>query len=339
MSGDHRPDERQSAELVPLYAEHWRRAPFEEISDRCTSAVAGCAALRSLSYFNNGVVDFVIRPADAPPLPGGRELDLPIDVESRPGHQLVLSMETFDKALGPLLTGALMRTVVATPTGGLYCGRVKEQQHIVGITLRGDGVDAMDRTLNELVTDIRVHVLNRSAENPGGVPEQPYHSPDGSQELHFTAGSRVDEPLVARLRGLWQRHLNPVDLQYLAYYENWHLACVGDAFDDTRIGKRFLNIKPSARRRKYRDVADQLRDDIARLRDMLQLVSREPMNRLVLDVEEGAVYFHWLPGGRSGDFLCGVTLDQHEVGNAERRLREVLSELPRKVPRPRSVRW
>ncbi|MGX2998229.1 hypothetical protein JNUCC64_28850 [Streptomyces sp. JNUCC 64] len=339
MSGEHLPDPDGSAALDPLYAEHWSRAPFAEISDRCERAVARTGALRSLSHFSNGVVDFVVRPADAPPLPGGRELDLPIDVESRPGQQLVMGVETFDKALGPLLTGALMRTVVATPSGGLYCGRVKEQQHVVGITLRGDGVEEMDRTLNDLVTDIRVHVLNRSAENPGGIVDQPYHVPDGSQEPHFTAGTRVDERLVARLRGIWGRHLNPVDLQYLAYYENWQLSCVGDTFEDPRIGKRFLNIQPSARRRKYRDLADRLRDDIARLRDMLQLVSREAMNRLVLDVEEGAVYFHWLPGGRGGDFVCGVTLDQHEVGNAERRLGELLSELPRKAPRPRSGRW
>ncbi|WP_445399808.1 hypothetical protein ACSMX9_03260 [Streptomyces sp. LE64] len=339
MSAEHGPGERESAVLDPLYAEHWDRAPFAEVSERCERTVAGCPALRSLSYFNNGIVDFVVRPAGARPLPGGRESDLPIDVESRPGNQLVLSMETFDKALAPLLTGSLMRMVVATPSGGLYCGRVKEQQHLVGVSLRGDGVAPMDRALNDLVTDIRVHVLSRSAENPGGIPDQPYHTPDGTVEPHFTAGARVDEPMVARLRGIWGRHLNPVDLQYLGYYEDWRLTCVGDAFDDPRIGKRFLNIKPAARRRKYRDLADRLRDDIARLRDMLLLVSQEPMDRLVLDVEEGCVFFHWLPGGRGGDFVCGVTLDQHEVGNAERRLRELVSELPRRAPRPRSGRW
>ncbi|MEU0690604.1 hypothetical protein [Streptomyces uncialis] len=337
MSGDMRPDQERLIAIDRLYAEHWSAQRFGLINELCEQVAATCPDLRSLSHFSNGVVDFSLRPAGVAPLPGGRAGDLEIEREGRSGAQLVLSMQQFEKTLDPLLTGALMRMVVETPTGGLYCGRVKAAQHIVGVTLDGAGVPPMDEALNALITDIRVDLLSLSEEHPGGL-DKPYHRLSGGERLHFTAGRQMDEPQVARLRGIWHRFLNPVDLQYAALFTNWNLVCVGDAFEDPTIGVRFLNIDPATRRRKYRDTADQLRDTIAQLRNLLQPVSREPMTRLVLDVQEGAIYFHWLPNGHNGDFVCGVTLDQHQVDNAERRMRELLTELPQPIPRPRSRR-
>jgi hypothetical protein len=46
----------------------------------------------------------------------------------------------------------------------------------------------------------------------------------------------------------------------------------------------------------------------------------------VLDVQEGAVYIHWLDS-RRGDFLLGVTLDQPMVDRAERRLRALVERV------------
>lgn len=336
MTGDIPADRRPTASPVLLHAEHWNTKVQEDISELCQRHVAECPAIRSVAHYSNGVLDFVVHAADAEPLLGGPLMDRRIDAEGRPGHQLVRCVQDFDRSLTALRTGELMRTVVATPSAAMYCGRVKADQHLVGITLEGDGIEPMDDRLNTLVTQIR-SLMNLPNEYPGGADVE-YVAPEGTEGLQFLIGRVVDEQAQARLRGIWHRHLNHTDLQYLAYYRSWELICVGDAFDTPRLGLHFLATEPSSRRRKYRDIAGGLRTDIARLRDTLQPVSHNPINRLVLDVQEGAVYIHWVSEGRHGDFLLGVTLDQHQVGNAERRLREVVNELPPPPPRRRSAR-
>ncbi|MEU5402323.1 hypothetical protein ABZ348_23845 [Streptomyces sp. NPDC005963] len=333
MTDDIPADRRPPDAPVALHAEHWNTKVQEDISELCQRHVTECPSIRSVAHYSNGILDFVVHVHDAEPLRGGLLVDHRIDAEGRPGHQLVRCVQDIDRSLAPLRTGELMRTVVGTPTGALYCGRVKADQHLVGITVDGDGIDAMDGQLNKLVTEMRI-LMNLPNEYLGGL-ELPYLVPDGTEGLQFLTGHTVDEPSEARLRGLWHRFVNHTDLQYLAYYRGWELICVGDAFDSPHLGLRFLAIEPDSRRRKYRDIAGGLRTDIARLRDALHSITRDPIDRLVLDVQEGAVYIHWLPGGRSGDFLLGVTLDQHQVGNAERRLREVLNELPPPSPRSR----
>jgi hypothetical protein len=319
--------------VVPelLKEPHWDDSKLSSTSDRCQAEFVASGRLRSIAHFSNQILDFVIRPSGAGLQRPEHDEDAINEEEGRPGGQLVLCFEDFDQALRQLNTGELMRTIVATPSGSLYCARVKQALHLVGITHAPDGVDDLDTTMNRLVTMVRDEVHNLPDERLGG--DRRWHlsavPPITEHQFAFEVGlTALESPhLETRLRSLWPRFVNCEDLHYAALYRDWSLVCVGDAFDDDRISPRFMNIEPPRRRSLYRDIAHRLRADIARLRDVLHPVTADPINRLVLDVQEGSVYIHWLGTG-TGDFILGVTLNQILVHAAEQRLRGLIAELP-----------
>lgn len=319
------------AEPELLKEPHWddsERSP----SDVCVAEFAATHGLRSIAHFSNRFLDFVVRPHGVgrqSPDYGDDEIS---EAEGRTGGELVQCFEDFDLALRPTKTGELMRMVVAAPEGcGLYCGRIKLGLHLVGITRESGGADHLDFTMNRIITQIRDEFYRLPDEHLGGdrrLSMRPVPSDDGDafsfdlarEELKGTA-------MEVRLNSLWAGFVNYVDLQYAALYRDWSLVCVGDAFDHRKLGPQFRNIEPGARRALYRDVAQRLRTDIARLRDIMLPVTTAPIDRLVLDVQEGAVYIHWL-GRRTGDFIVGVTMNQELVHVAEQRLRMLAGELP-----------
>jgi hypothetical protein len=310
---------------------HWDDSKLGSTSARCMEEFVESGRLRSITHFSNGILDFVIRPEGSGLRAPEYDEDAINEDEGRPGGQFVLSFEDLDHALRQLNTGELMRMVVATPSGSLYCGRVKLRLHLVGITEEPDGADDLDIAMNRLVTRVRAEVHDLADEHLGGTRNlaRPPVAPMSEDRFAFEVGLRAidgprNEPM---LRGLWPRFVNFDDLHYAALYHDWSLVCVGDAFDDARMSPRFMNIEPNRRRALYRDVAHRLRSDIARLRDILRPVTVDPINRLALDVQEGAIYIHWLGSG-TGDFILGVTLNQILVDAAEQRLRRLIAELP-----------
>lgn len=326
--GKPRSDEA-SPETDLLTEDHWE-AEDQGISRFCREAVADHpAALRSVAHYSNGTLDFVVRPHDSAPLPAPRaDRADALTSEGRPGRHLVVCSDDFNRSLQPFGTGELMRVVVGTTAGGMYCARIRAGQHLVGFTLSGDRVPELDRTLNQVVQQIRTTVHHLSDEHLGGdlglaLPE--VGTPDAP---HFEVGLAVERTdAEASLRLLWRRFVNPVDLQYAAYYRDWSLVCAGDAFDDRSLRVRLMNMTARMRRAMYRDLADRLRTDITRLRHALRPVAQAPIDRLVLDVQEGAVYIHWLGHG-TGTFVLAVTVDQPRVEDAENRLRGLLTALP-----------
>lgn len=322
-----------SAEVELLAEEHWRTKD-DSITRPCRNAVERRpAALRSVSHFSRGAHDFVVRPLDASPLAAVRGAESePVDVESRPGRHLVLCVEDLDRSLQGLGTGELMRVVVGTASGGMFCGRIRVGQYLVGLTLSGDRLAELDNALSNLVLDIRRNVYHLPNEHLGGERGGSLPRMADGEGLHFETGLSVDDAgLEDGLRDVWQHHVNPVDLQYAACFRDWAMVCTGDAFDDPGLSPRFLGTATQVRRAMYRDVASRLRSDIARLRHALHPVTREPIDRLVLDVQEGAVYIHWLGRG-PGTFLLGVTVDQLRVEDAEKRLTALLSRLRPLLP-------
>jgi len=325
--------EPRSADASPatdlLTEDHWE-AEDRGITRFCREAVAGHpAALRSVAHYSNGTLDFVVRPHGSAPLAAPRSQPAdPLTSEGRPGRHLVVCTDDFNSSLKPFHTGELMRVVVGTTAGGMYCARIRAGQHLVGVTVSGERVDELDRTLNRVVQRIRtVHNLpneNLGGDDPGLVlPEV-----GASDAPHFEVGLTVEgTDAEARLRALWHRFVNPADLQYAAYYREWSPVCAGDAFEDSSLRVRLMNITARTRRAMYRDLADRLRSDITRLRHALRPVTQAPIDRLVLDVQEGAVFIHWLGHG-TGTFVLAVTVEQPRVEDAENRLRGLLSELP-----------
>ncbi|NUT42326.1 MAG: hypothetical protein HOV86_20300, partial [Thermoactinospora sp.] len=94
-----------------------------------------------------------------------------------------------------------------------------------------------------------------------------------------------------------------------------------DAFPD--LGKWFSNTARETRRETIQQLGGTLRQELAHLCHALRLVMTGSVERLVLDIQEGALYV-LAPAGTDDGLLVGLTFDQYEVDRAERRLRGLL---------------
>ncbi|MBO1330020.1 hypothetical protein [Streptomyces sp. VRA16 Mangrove soil] len=311
---------------------HWLPERHGTITELCEAAAEATPQLRSVSHYSNGILDFVVCRTERSPLSsavaesGGDAQD-----EALPGSRLLLCTEDLDARLHRLRTGDLMRTVVAGPAGGLWGGRVKPGEYLAAVADASADVAAMDRTMNALASRIRSEVHDLPPELLGGEELRNFEAPRPSAQLRIDLGTGADQngAYEQRLRSLWGAHLSVTDLQYAAFYRDLTLVCVGDVFEDEFLGPRFMDVGIRARRTAYQDLTRTLRGHLARLADALEMVgapggTRPPMNRLVLDVQEGAVYFLW-PSPR--EFVIGVTLNQTRVGQAEARLRALAGAL------------
>lgn len=314
---------------------HWTPERHGRITRLCEETIAASPRIRSLSHYSNGILDFVVCRADRAPLSsmvadaGDERQD-----ESLPGSRLLLCTQDIGALLRPLRTGELMRTVVANARGGLWGGRVKPGEYLAALTDTPEGVDAMDTAMNRLVTRIRTDVHRLPDELPGGDPvaKPGLTSLDAgcvAPRVDFGTAAAPDSLYEQRLRALWLSHVNTSDLQYAGYYRDWTLVCAGDVFDSPELGPRFIDVSVRNRRSAYRDLSRGLRGHLVRLVDALHLVApveraRPAVERLVLDVQEGAVCVTWTS---PREFLVGVTLDQTQVGNTDARLRRLAGAL------------
>ncbi|MEV6582941.1 hypothetical protein AB0M92_32810 [Streptomyces sp. NPDC051582] len=315
-----------------LTEHHWAPERHGRITSLCDEAVSSTPGIRSLSHFGNGILDFVICRTDRRPL-GALIGDLGDegDEESLPGSRLLLSAQDVGVLLQPLGTGELMRTVVANREGCLWGGRVKPGEYLVAVTDTADDAEAVDTSMNALVTRIRTEVHRLSDELPGGDPAarpgrlSPVDGARTALRVDFGTAATPEPAYEERLRALWLGHVNTVDLQYAAYYRDWTLVCAGDVFESDDLGPKFLSVSVRTRRTAYRELSRSLRGHLIRLADALSLVApaqagRAAVERLVLDVQEGAIYLVWTS---SREFLVGVTLDQTQVANADAQLQRL----------------
>ncbi|MFF4105315.1 hypothetical protein [Streptomyces sp. NPDC001903] len=314
-----------------LTEHHWAPERHGRITSLCEEAVASTPGIRSLSHFGNGILDFVICRAERSPLgamigdPGDER-----DEESLSGSRLLLSAQDVGVLLQPLGTGELMRTVVANRGGSLWGGRVKPGEYLAAVADTADSTDAMDTAMNALVTRIRTEVHRLSDELPGGDPaaKPGLSSVDGGRtplRVDFGTAATPEPAYEERLRALWLGHVNTTDLQYAAYYRDWTLVCAGDVFESDDLGPKFLSVSVRTRRSAYRELSRSLRGHLIRLADALGLVAPAQaglpaVERLILDVQEGAVYLVWIS---PREFLVGVTLDQTQVANADAQLQRL----------------
>lgn len=317
-----------------LKESHWTAKRHGRITALCEAAVAETPAIRSLSHYSNGILDFAVLQLGKAPLSSlVTEAGDEGQNEALPGSRLLLCTQDLGNVLRPLGTGDLMRTVVANARGGLWGGRARPGEFLAAVTDTPEGVPAMDAAMNRLVARIRDEVHSLPDELLGGDPAAKPHlrtgaGPDGPQ-IDFGTAAVADTAYEERLRGLWRTHVNTTDLHYAGYYRDWTLVCVGDVFDADDLGPRFMDVSVRTRRTAYRDLSRSLRGHLVRLTDALGLVAppvtgRAPVDRLVLDVQEGAVYVHWTSPRA---FVLGVTLDQRQVDNAERRLQGLAQAL------------
>ena len=284
-----------------------RRAPHAESSESgYDPLIEACAAVFKLggadylAHFGNGLFNFSL----------SRDLAASADAASAyelSSRQLVILAERYDRLLQGLRMGDLIRIVVASPDRALVCCRIRPGQYLVGVSA---SADPLDRRVCEAATATRA-IYHLPDEMMGGQLDLPLDDDLTPVLLH-----REGDPPES-----FVRHVNAQDLHYAGCFHETGPPAVVDAFPD--LGKWFSNTARETRRELVEQLGGMLRQELAHLCHALRLVMTGSVERLVLDVQEGALYVLAPPSAGDG-LLVGLTFDQYEVNRAERRLRLLL---------------
>ncbi|MFJ6675559.1 hypothetical protein ACIQMJ_31015 [Actinosynnema sp. NPDC091369] len=314
-------------ELHEERAEHVGRE-FELARQACREAVEASPALHYLAHYSNGVFDFGVDAlGDAGPapdaLPGGtRREEL-----KRLGRHLTFQVATLDRALQEVRTGRLIRTVLHTEEGALFCDSVVPTEHVVGLVLDHAGagplfghpaVDEADRAVAGLATRLRGQ-LSLGSLNPGGWDSAEDVVPlpvEQDVRAHVTAG---EGPLTACLAAVRAQ-----DLHLVAHVAGGEVRSMVDCLGDPSLAPFFRQVTVDVRRRFYHGFVQELGALATKLNRAVSPVVGGLMARLVLDVEMGAIYYYRL---RAGEYLVGVTIDQARVRAADDRMSALAEEL------------
>ena len=117
------------------------------------------------------------------------------------------------------------------------------------------------------------------------------------------------------MAALCRAAVNPVGLQYVAHFRDTALLSSTDRFDEKSLSHLFVRISPEARRRMYAELGAQVPARAVDLSQAVRTLLPSTLERVVLDVEQGAIFIHHLIGE---EFLLGVTLSQNRVATADR---------------------
>ncbi|MEV1117320.1 hypothetical protein AB0I91_19795 [Actinosynnema sp. NPDC049800] len=301
---------------------------FDLARQACRAAIAETPALHYLAHYSSGVFDFGVDALGDPPpapdaLPGGtRREEL-----KRLGRHLTFQVATLDRALQEVRTGRLIRTVLHTEEGALFCDSVVPTEHVVGLVLDHAGagplfghpaVDEADRAVAGLATRLRAQ-LSLGSLNPGGWESSADVAPLPVREVvspHVTAG---EGPLTACLAAV-----RPEDLHLVAHVVGGEVRAMVDCLGDPSLAPFFKQVTVEARRRFYHGFVQELGALTTKLNRAVSPVVGGLMARLVLDVEMGAIYHYRL---RAGEYLVGVTIDQSRVRAADDRMSALAAEL------------
>ncbi|ONI89233.1 hypothetical protein ALI22I_17220 [Saccharothrix sp. ALI-22-I] len=298
----------------------------------CRAAIEQTPALHYLAHYSSGVFDFGIDalgdPVPAPDalpdaLPGGtRREEL-----KRLGRHLTFQVAALDRSLQEVRTGRLIRTVLHTEEGALFCDSVVPTEHVVGLVLDHAGagplfghpaVDEADRAVAGLATRLRAQ-LSLGSLNPGGWESAQDVTPlpvDVEAEPHVTAG---EGPLTACLAAVRAQ-----DLHLVAHVVGGEVRAMVDCLGDPSLAPFFKQITVDARRRFYHGFVQELGALTTKLNRAVSPVVGGLMERLVLDVEMGSIYYYRLS---AGEYLAGVTIDQSRVRAADDRMSALAVEL------------
>ncbi len=306
------------------------------------ATMAGGSGLDYLAHYSSGVFDYSVDLLGDPPrheeaLPGSTHRD----ELQRLGRSLSFAVSTLDRTLQEARTGGLIRTVLHTERGAAFCCSVVPKQDLVGIVLdtaapaggsgnSGNDVDdgylshaavvsSADRAVSALATRLREQVRLPSA-NPGGwasvvpvgaLPE------DGPSVAPFTCEMTEQSGASDALMAACRDAVRPTDLQLVAYCLPGEVVFTADCLDDRSLAPFFTQIAVGARRRFYQRLSEDLCALAARFSRATSTALGGLLLRMVLDVEQGAIYYYRL---KAGDYLVGVTVDQSRVSAADDRM-------------------
>jgi hypothetical protein len=140
---------------------------------------------------------------------------------------------------------------------------------------------------------------------------------DGTNACIWRSESFGSRPGVDVIIELCKKHLSPTDLHFVAYYTAAG-ECVFyvDVLDDDLMDHYDVDDTPE-RRRQYELQGRHIRYLTGKLDKRLRPLESGILVRVVLDVQKGAIFYYNL---ETDGFLIGVTLDQGQVDQADRKL-------------------
>lgn len=286
----------------------------------CEQAVTSTVGLHHLAYYTDRVLDFALDVlADrGSARPGLRRL----------GRQLCGEFELLDDRLRHAHTGALVRTVLRTDDVEVVCDPVVRAQYVVGVTYTDehdyiDESNQVDRSLARLVGRLRDQV-GLASRNPGGYETDARAAPSTDDRRIAPHVDRRGDALPATVEQACLAALNPHGLHLVGCLVDDEVVFLADILEHSALALYFGGpVTPAYRREFYRELSGQLADIRTRLARVGASTLRGQLKRVVLDVEQGAVYYLRVD---SRLHLVGMTLHQPRVRQVDLRLAELATE-------------
>jgi hypothetical protein len=247
---------------------------------------------------------------------GGAEQSVRRQWFARLGRQLHYILGRMDHVLRSVDSGRLIRSVLQFGDGAVFHYYFRTDDYLTGVSLGADTADAGDRAMADLVGAFR-REIGLPLMNPGGfetespAPE-PERRPGSKEPLRVREGDwgTPDPPAFAHCADA----VTTEGLHYAGYFAPGTGRFSADVFDDPALSRFFGGLTRDERRTRYSELGERLHYVVARLNQSLRAVMPGRLTRVVLDVEEGALFY----ADRSdGHFLLGVTLDQSQTAWAD----------------------
>ncbi|GAA3039519.1 hypothetical protein [Actinokineospora globicatena] len=237
----------------------------------------------------------------------------------RLGVHLAVAWRGLDRDLQPLRTGRLIRTVLDAEAGAVFCETVRPGRHVIGTVASATSAADRERADAALTTVVdHLRTADRlPTQNPGAFTDEGPEIPSTAERvLHTTGPSDLLAPLLPAIR---------LDgLHAIAYYTRGTQLATADCFDSPHLAQFHHLATPTDRRALY----TTLGHDLAALATHLNQATAEalggPLHRIVLDVQQGAIYYRRLPRQH---YLVGLTLDQTQVRQADHQMHALAHHL------------
>ena len=139
---------------VDVHEEPYANDRYPYLRALCSSALRQTPLIGHIALYTAGFCDFTVDVLDDQVSADTRES------YKNAGSHITAHMRTFDESLAELSTGEMMRMVLESGEVVVFCGRIRRNQHLVGMVLPAEGatpemVDDADRDFFRLVTLIR----------------------------------------------------------------------------------------------------------------------------------------------------------------------------------------
>ncbi|WP_405990025.1 hypothetical protein [Streptomyces sp. NBC_00986] len=322
-------------------------ADSQEFIDLCAEALAR-DGLHHVAAYHRGVYNYSVDVLDGLGtdglLPGGLSTGSSRELYIRVGRQLNFLLGRMDRALRPVESGRLIRTVLRLGEASVFHYYVRPGEYLTGVSLGQGNDESGDRAMARLATQFALTLRQRGL-NYGGFEEEGPKDPLRRSDLAVASGPTTEEealhtdrsgilgPDQDEIRALCVAALSAEDLHYAAYFDPAAGFLSADVLELAVLAPYFRNISRQERRDRYQDIARRLPFVVARLNHSLQAVLPGRLTRTVFDVDEGALYYF---AAGSGPFLLGVTLHQDRVFHADIRMNMLNNSVERVIKEGKS---